>query len=257
MAVMKRSDVRDWEDKPTTASFIRNIHPVCKWVTTLAFILVVLSFDRLDGKGLLPYLAYSVVVLALARVPYRTLLKRCVPALPFCLLVGLSHMAYDKGGAFVVAGFAIPFGVATFLIFMLRTFLCVSAALVLVAVTPLSELSAGLRSLRVPDVLVTTFEMTYRYIGLLWEETWSAYTAYSLRRAGGRGVALRHVGSFIGTLLLRSLDRAERVYCAMLGRGYGVRQREGPYHGKGWSRVDVAYCLVACTLFVALRIVEW
>lgn len=68
-----------------------------------------------------------------------------------------------------------------------RTLLCVSAVLILVAVTPFRELTEGLRRLRLPAVFISLFEMTYRYLGTLAGEALSMYTAYSLRGGGKKG----------------------------------------------------------------------
>ncbi len=62
-----------------------------------------------------------------------------------------------------------------------------------------------------PDIFVTLFEMTYRYIAVLMGEASSMYTAYMLRSTERKGLQMRHMGSFVGQLFIRSYDRAERV----------------------------------------------
>ena len=44
--------------------------------------------------------------------------------------------------------------------------------------------------------------------------------AYHLRAVKQNGLEMKHLGAFIGQLLLRSIDRAERVYAAMQCRGF-------------------------------------
>jgi cobalt/nickel transport system permease protein len=102
-------------------------------------------------------------------------------------------------------------------------YLCVMAALLLVATTPFTELTAQLRRLHAPMVFVMVFEMTFRYIGVLLEEVYSMTTAYKLRAGNKKALEMRHMGSFVGQLLLRGFDRAERVHAAMRCRGYSLK----------------------------------
>jgi cobalt/nickel transport system permease protein len=133
-------------------------------------------------------------------------------------------------------------------------YLSVSAALLLSATTPLAELSAQLRRLRLPHILVTVFEMTYRYIGLLLEETSRMTTAYLLRSGGKKALALRHMSSFVGQLLLRGLERAERVYAAMRCRGYA--RREIPRSRQAFQVKDGAALGAICALALFFRLLK-
>jgi cobalt/nickel transport system permease protein len=145
----------------------------------------------------------------LSGTPYSMLFKRFMVALPFCLFAGISNMIFDGN-------------IVSFFTIILRTYLCVMAVLLLVSVTPFSEIANSMRRLRVPGIFVTIFEMTYRYISVLLEEAYSMYIAYSLRSINRKGIRMRDMGSFAGQLLLRSFDRAERVYSAMKCRGYAL-----------------------------------
>ena len=75
--------------------------------------------------------------------------------------------------------------------------------------------------MHVPGMLVMLFEMIYRYMGTLADEAATMVMAYRMRGNGKQWPDLRHFGPFVGQLLLRSADRAERVYHAMQCRGYG------------------------------------
>jgi cobalt/nickel transport system permease protein len=130
----------------------------------------------------------------------------------------------------------------------------VAAVLILVAVTPLYELTGQLRRLRVPELFVALFEMTYRYIGVLLGEASTMYTAYMLRSAERRGLQMRHMGSFVGQLFIRSYDRAERIYGAMKCRGYGGR--DALKVRRPLDASDIVYLAATCLPFVALRVFD-
>jgi cobalt/nickel transport system permease protein len=98
------------------------------------------------------------------------------------------------------------------------------------------------------------FEMTYRYIGVLFVEAYSMFTAYSLRSTGAKGIAIKDMGCFAGQLLLRSIDRADRVYNAMKCRGYALRALVSSDRKLEWK--DLIFCVVACSLCIALRVLN-
>ena len=233
---------------------IHKLHPFAKLCSALVFIIVVVSFGRYDFVPLAPFLFYPVIMTALAEIPYRVLLPKLLIAFPFCLFAGISNVIFDRNTAWVLLGVPVSYGVVSLLTILLKMYLSVSAALLLTATTPLTELSAQLRRLRIPFVFVTVFEMTYRYIGVLLEETHSMTTAYLLRNAGKKALEMRHMGSFVGQLLLRGFDRAERVYSAMLCRGYG--RVEIPRFKRAFQLKDGIVLGGICVLVLLFRLIR-
>jgi len=223
---------------------------MAKLVTTLVFVVSVVSLDRYALGSLIPYVFYPVLMIALSDTPCAPLVKRALIALPFCLFAALSNVFFDRGAALILGGMVISHGMISFCVVLLRACLCVMAVLTLAAVTPFAQLTAQLRRLRVPTIMVTVFEMTYRYVGVLLEEAASMVTAYRLRAGRQTRVDMRHMGSLLSQLLLRSFDRAERVYAAMQCRGYalaGVRQRNLPLTAR--DALYIALVSAMCLLF--------
>ena len=216
-------ELRALENLSAGKTSLHRLHPAAKLVSTFVFIVAVVSFGRYDFVPLVPYLFYPFVMMALAELPYRLLLRRALIALPFCLFAGISNAVFDREAAFVAGSLTVSFGVVSLATILLKMYLCVMAALLLVATTPVSELTAQLRRFRVPAVFVMAFEITFRYIGVLFEEVLSMTTAYKLRAGDKKALEMRHMGSFIGQLLLRGFDRAERVHAAMRCRGYSLK----------------------------------
>jgi len=216
-------DIRALENLASGQTVVHRMHPLAKILSALAYIIIVVSFGRYDFVRLAPYLFYPFVMMALAELPYKLLLARVLIALPFCLFAGISNVIFDKAAAFEISGVTISLGVLSLATILLKMYLCVMAALLLVATTPFTELAAQLRRLRVPMVFVLIFEMTFRYIGVLMEEVHSMTTAYKLRSGNKKALEMRHMGSFAGQLMLRGFDRAERVHAAMRCRGYSLK----------------------------------
>jgi cobalt/nickel transport system permease protein len=91
----------------------------------------------------------------------------------------------------------------------------------------------------------------YRYLTVLGEEA-SRMAAAREQRGCGQPLSVRIFGSLAGHLLLRSFDRAERIYRAMRARGFA-----GEFHGGTPARLsgrDVVAAALCCALLVALRV---
>ena len=233
---------------------VHRLHPSVKMFSSLIFILSVASFGRYDFVRLAPYLFYPFIAAALAELPYKPLLTRVLLALPFCLFAGASNIIFDKGIAFAAGGIAVSFGAISLATILLKMYLCVMASTLLMATTPLAELTAQLRRLRVPAVFVAVFETVFRYIGVLLEEVFSMTTAYKLRYCGKKALEMRHMGSFAGQLIMRSLDRAERVHAAMRCRGYSPNAIPPPR--RKFRLFDLLVLAAVCLFAILFRFVK-
>jgi cobalt/nickel transport system permease protein len=90
-----------------------------------------------------------------------------------------------------------------------------------VSTTRFTELVQALRSLRTPDVVTTSLGLGYRFLYTLTDEVERLRRAARSRNAGdGSASRRRLLMGITAAALHRSFDRSERVYQAMLGRGY-------------------------------------
>lgn len=236
------------------ATAIHRVAPLAKLFVTLAYLVCVLSLGRYELARLAPFLFYPVIVLSLSGTPCGMVFRRALTALPFCLFAGLSNLFLDRVPAFQIGALTVSAGFVSFAALIARTLLCVGAVLILVAVTPFPDLTAALRRLRVPELLVTLVEMVYRYMGVLLEEASDMLTAFRLRSGGESWLQLRHFGPFVGQLLLRSADRAERIYHAMQCRGYRLRTR--PDAARRWNRRDWLFFALGAGSSVFFRLFD-
>jgi cobalt/nickel transport system permease protein len=235
-------------------SCVHRLHPTAKLSATMVFIVTVASFDRYSIGWLVPYIFYPTIMVALSETPYAMLLKRILVALPFCLFVGIANIMFDSASVFTIGPVAVSYGMISLCTILFKMYLCVMAVLLLISVTPLAEITDAMRRLRVPGIFVVMFEMTYRYIGVLFTEAYSMHTAYILRNVGGKGIAMKDMGSFVGQLLLRSIDRADRVYNAMKCRGYALNATRQCVRKVKWQ--DIVFCVIVCLLCVTFRVIN-
>jgi len=236
-------------------SCVHRLNPSVKLLTTVVFIITVVSFDRYAFSRLTPYIFYPALLAALSDTPHSTLFKRFLIALPFCLFAGISNIIFDRMPALTIGAIEVSYGVVSFFTILFRTYLCVMAVLLLVAVTPLAQITNSLRRFKIPYIFIIMFEMTYRYIGVLVTEAYSMFTAYSLRSPGGKGIAIKDMGSFTGQLILRSFDRADRVYNAMKCKGYSANYAP-PQNGGKLKIQDFIFCFITCSACIAFRIIN-
>jgi cobalt/nickel transport system permease protein len=121
-------------------------------------------------------------------------------------------------------------GLIRFLTITCKSLISVQFAILMMATTQFTDVLWALGALHVPRLLVAIFSFMYRYIFLITDEALRLTRARDSRSAVvlngnpdlGRSVVFRAriAGRMIGSLLLRSYARSERVYQAMVARGY-------------------------------------
>ena len=244
-------DMRILDDLARKETVIHKVHPLVKLLTTVSYLMVVVSFGKYDISGLLPLLIYPSMIFALAELPLKPIFMRVLLVSPLIIGIGILNPFFDHQ-IFLVGGIEISRGWVTFLSLLIRSVLTVTAALLLIATTGMDRLGGALRMLKIPRIFVLQLLLTYRYISVLMEEVARSLRAYSLRAPKQKGVHRSAWGSLAGQLILRTFDRAQRIYEAMCLRGFTGEYRTG---GFGKIRVwDLAYLAGWVLFFAAARI---
>lgn len=236
-----------------------------KLVATLAFIVAVTSLPA----GVWPaYAAMAGCVwgaVAVSRVGMLRLLRRSSVAIPFLLIAAPAVFTRPGEGVFELGlGFATltatDEGLAFFLSVVAKSWMSVTAAALLTATTPFSEVIRALRSIGVPAVLVSIVAFMYRYVFVLVDEAQRLLRARAARSAGagaGTGGTIawraRVSGGMAGSLFLRTYERSERIYLAMLARGFDGEVRvQGARRLSALSSVSGAAVVTACAAVAVL-----
>ncbi len=171
-----------------------------------------------------PFAAYAAVVVAVWRVAgmkLRWVLPRMLIEAPFVVLAVL--LPFAEGGERVevggmqlsVTGLYAAWGIVA------KGTLGVAAALTVAATTSATELPTALGRLGIPAVATSVLTLMIRYVDLLTAEAARMRMARISRGDAPR--VLHQAGAIakgIGALFLRSYERGERVYIAMLSRGF-------------------------------------
>jgi cobalt/nickel transport system permease protein len=199
---------------------IHRLDPRAKVIATMLFLITVISFPNYEVAALIPFFLFPVLLMAVGEVPAGFILMRVLLVSPFALLIGIFNPFLDTRIVGVIAGIPVSAGLLSFVSILLKFALTVSATLLLIATTSFPGVCHALRQLRFPVLFVSQLLFLYRYLFVLMEEAMRVIRARDMRSFGTRGAGMRVFVRLIGILFLRTVDRAERIYYAMLSRGF-------------------------------------
>ncbi len=239
-----RLDRLSYRDTP-----VHRLDPRAKVVATMLFVVAVVSFPRYEVLSLLPFFLFPALIAALGDIPGGFIARKVAAVSPFAVFVGMFNPLFDPGTVEVLPGVSVSAGWLSFASILVKFALTISAALLLIATTSFPGICRGLRRLGMPPLFVSQLLFLYRYLFVLLEEAMRVVRARDMRSFGSRGTGMRVFVRIAGTLFLRTVERAERIYGAMLARGF---HGEVPSMRREELRLPDAVFLVASVSFFAL-----
>lgn len=247
-------ELNQLEQVSSRNSLLRTIDPRAKLLITLFYITVVLSLPLYDLTGLILFGIYPIVSSALAGMGYGRIFFRSLYVLPFIVFIGIFNPLIDRDVVFYVGDIGITTGWISFTSILLRGLLSVQAVLILVYSSGFYNLCRGMQKLGLPSLFTTQLLFVYRYISVLLEEALSMQRARDARGFGRKSYPLKMWGTLIGQLLIRTVNRSERIHRAMLSRGF-TGKIEGSFQS-AWSTGDTLYLIIWGTLMILLRLFQ-
>ncbi len=207
---------------------VHRLDPRTKVLTAVLFVICVVSFDKYVIAAMLPFALFLTITMGLGDVPAVYIMKKLIITSPFAVMIGIFNPLFDQQTALHLGSLAVSGGWISFLSILLRFCLTVSAMFVLIATTGFNSVCMALEKLGIPKIFAVQLLMLYRYIFVLIEEGQRMYRARTLRSFQKRRMDMKTFSYFIGQLLLRTLDRGQRIHQAMLCRGFDgtVRTRQ-------------------------------
>lgn len=214
-------------------SFIHGLDARVKVVATVLFILSNALLPDAAWLGFGLGLSMVVGVSLLAGLSPMHAVKRSWVALPFALaaITTLFSIPGQPLGNLNLGPWMLTItdaGLARFSSIVIRSLLSVQMAILLTSTTQFHDLIHALRHLRLPQALVAVISFMYRYLFVLSDEVIRLMRARDARsarmpgkKAGGSILwRAKIAGNMAGQLFIRSFERSDRVYNAMLARGY-------------------------------------
>ena len=204
-------------------------------------------------------LALALVLLALARLPLKKVLVRLLVVNSFIFFLWLVLPFTYPGEAVWHWGAltATRQGLAYAGLITVKSNAIIIALIALIATAPIVTLGQALRRLRLPDKLCHLLLFTYRYIYVFEQEYRRLVLAMKIRGFRPRTDlhTYRSYAYLAAMLLVRSFDRAERVFAAMRCRGF-----QGTFYSLRtftWQRRDGIFLAGSLLILAALLCLEW
>ncbi len=195
-----------------------------KILALLGLMIVVVATPGQWYAAFAGYLGGLLVVIALSRVPLTYLLPRMVVEVPFIVFaVLLPFLALGPRTEFLGLTVSAP-GLLAAWTLLAKATLGVLAGLTIAATTEPQEVVRGLERLRLPKTMVQIMAFMIRYLEVVGDDLRRQQIALASRGFSARNP--RHwpvLARSAGALFIRSYERGERVYLAMLSRGYTGR----------------------------------
>jgi len=221
-------------------SLLHRLDPRVKFSFTLAFILTISLTPAGAWPAYVLLLAFVLSASVASELGLTFVLRRAVLALPF-VLAALPILLTASGQpilSIALGGWSLSVtasGLERFLSIAIKSWLSVQMAVLLTATTSLPDMLVAMRALCIPRLLVAILSLMWRYLFVLADEAMrmmrarEARSASRQRRSGGSLTWRAHVtGGMAGILFLRGYERSERIYNAMLARGFDGSIRSLP-----------------------------
>jgi cobalt/nickel transport system permease protein len=203
-------------------SFFHRLDPRVKIVTLLPYMILVAVSEGLHVP--VTALLVSFVMVLFARLDFRMVMGRLVAVNIFVLMLWVFiPFSYPGTVLFSLGGLSISRqGILYVLTVSLKTNAIVIATIAVLGTSEVFALAHACVHLRVPDKLVYLFFFFYRYISVLHEQYVRLRKAMKIR-CFSPGTDIHTYKSYaylIGMLIVNSYERSQRIYDAMLCRGF-------------------------------------
>ena len=256
---MKHSFIDQYSDLD---SFIHRLDPRTKFITSLAFIMAVVLTPASNWRVFAFYFCLIAALLIISRLPLLYVLKRSLVIFPFVLMIAIFIPFFTQGeiaGSYNIWLWQVSVTYSGLFILanvVVKAWLCIFSLILLSSTTKLADLLKGLKQLGIPQVMILILSFMYRYLFVLVDEMMRMRQARDSRNFGGSRLhQLKTIGHMTGALFIRSYERGERVYAAMLSRGFDGEIRTS--HKLSFRQADAYFSVAFCLMLVFSGIAWW
>lgn len=237
-------------------SRVHDLAPECKVLAQLLFVFIVVATPREAFWAFGVYALMLVALIAVADVPYRFVAKRMLFEVPFVLFAVLLPFL-GRGEQVEVWGMSLSVeGLWGAWNILAKATLGVVAAILVAATTTTTEFLRAFDRLHLPKVFVSTASFMIRYMDVIAEEMRRMRIARESRGYDPRWIwQAKAIAASAGALFIRAYERGERVYLAMVSRGYTGSLPESDVVVA--TRAMWVWALATPALAAAVMIVAW
>lgn len=217
------------------------------------YVMSVMSTGKFNIACVAAFAAFPLFIATYLDLPFKTIFKRLILLCPFVIFIALANPIFDRHPLMTVGGFTFTSGMLSGSVIIAKSVLLIASAIIFSMILPFNRICDALRSFRIPDVFITQLVLLHRYSFLLAEEALSIQKARNMRSFGKKGRDFFTTMGMIGSLLLRTTNRAERIFRGMFARGFtGSLQQSCD---ADFAVKDMVAIILATTLFMIVRVI--
>ena len=233
-------------------SVVHQIDPRVKLLLLFCFLIFISITYNLKLLGF--YWGIVVLLMVVSKVPFHYYLKRLILITPlvlvFSFFIYLSYLMEHRV-AVTLEALARYYPVwDTLALMAAKIYLSILVITLLVSSTRFNDLLWSLRRFRLPLIVTILSKLVYTYIFIFIDELHRTMRAYKSRTPVRRVSRVKVYGDIAAGILLRSMERSDYIYKAMLSRGFNGEFPEGNTNRLRWidlAAVGVFLCIIVTT----------
>ncbi len=223
---------------------LQKIDPRLKIISALLFVFLVNLTPFPKAFSLIYYAFVLILCILLASVPLLRIARKSLVSLPFIIFFALFSLLYHRSQPWFS------------LFILIKAYLSILAMILLVSSTVFSHFLKALQKLKIPVVLVMILSFMYRYLFVITDELMNVRTAKDARTVGGSAwFHTKVLANIIGVVFISSYERSERIYKAMLSRGFDGTIRT--LDDFSLKNRDYIFGFSALSMFILIKILEY
>lgn len=222
----------------TQASGLRQVNPLLKMGVSIVFTSLALTLHALWALGLLVSLLLGLVLVSV-RLHGKT------------LVYSLLSLALFSGLSLAFEGFVHP------LVNLLRLVALLLPTPLLAGTTAPADLVRALQAVRLPNFMVLSLMLIWRFLPLIQQETQRLFDANQLRGVDLARQPQHWFSGLLLPLLFRVVAYADDVTIGLETRGYDPGAPRSLYEPLKWRTVDTAFLTGAIALLAIVSYLEW
>ncbi len=210
------------------------MHPGVKLVFTLVFIIFLNLTPAQAWPAYIFFYTFLLALVLVSRIQLSILFQRTLLATPFILaaipLIFSANPPYYSISLLPDVEIYLSLeGLQKFVSIAIKFFISIQAAILLTATTRFPDLLFAMERLKVPKLMVAIIGLAWRFLFVIRDvvlrmirarTSRSSSLSSSSHSGGSLWWRARVTGVMAGSLFLRSIECSDRIYAAMLSRGY-------------------------------------
>ena len=240
--------------------------PIHRWdprFKLIGFILLIFAFSFVSDLYLLPAMtAVTIAIFILSKIPVSFILARLrYPSLFLFIVVIILPFISGSDVLFSIGILDVnKEGCESALLISVRFFCILTLGLILFSTAPLLISIKAMRALGLPSILADMTLLTFRYLFEIGNYLHQMETALRLRGFQARRFSRRGVNTLAwlsGSILVRSYERSEWIYKAMIMRGYGrdTKMTQGGFQSSTLDILAFAGLVLLAIGFVVVQVI--